>query len=276
MGLTEQQVRYFETFGFIKLPGLFADEAGTIIDRFEAIWVAHGGGHDGKPHDYQQRSLLLQFIDQDEYLSALLDDLRIEGAIASLLGDDFNYTGGSGNYYVGDTRWHSDIYTVPKYTSVKLAFYLDSLTKDTGCLRFIPGSHRYGDSFADALQPDAQQLQLWGVAGPDIPAAAIETQPGDVVIFNQGTKHASFGGSERRRMMTMNFEQRYAEEDLPGLREKIAGMARHWVDSSYGEVMVRTAGPGRMRHLEQRMANDSHLAELTAKAREEMPESARG
>ena len=276
MGLTEQQVRYFETFGFIKLPGLFADEAGTIIDRFEAIWVAHGGGHDWKSHDYQQRSLLLQFIDQDEYLSALLDDPRIEGTIASLLGDDFNYTGGSGNYYVGDTRWHSDIYTAPKYTSVKLAFYLDPLTKDTGCLRFIPGSHHYGDSFADALQPDAQQRQLWGVAGPDIPAVAIETQPGDVVIFNQGTKHASFGGSERRRMMTMNFEQRYAEEDLPALREKIAGMARHWVDTSYGEVMVRTAGPGRMRHLEQRMANDGHLAELTAKAREEMPESARG
>ena len=220
MGLTEQQVRYFETFGFIKLPGLFADEAGTIIDRFEAIWVAHGGGHDWKSHDYQQRSLLLQFIDQDEYLSALLDDPRIEGTIASLLGDDFNYTGGSGNYYVGDTRWHSDIYTAPKYTSVKLAFYLDPLTKDTGCLRFIPGSHHYGDSFADALQPDAQQRQLWGVAGPDIPAVAIETQPGDVVIFNQGTKHASFGGSERRRMMTMNFEQRYAEEDLPALREK--------------------------------------------------------
>ena len=111
---------------------------------------------------------------------------------------------------------------------------------------------------------------------PDIPAVAIETQPGDVVIFNQRTKHASFGGGEERRMMTMNFEQRYAEEDLPELLEKIAGVARHWIETSYGEVMVRTAGPGRMRHLEQRMANDGHLAELVAKAREEMAEPARG
>ena len=157
MALTEQQITFFDTFGYLAFPGLFADEADTIIDRFEALWRDHGGGHDGAAHDYERRSILMQFVDRDEYLSALLDDPRIEGAMASLLGDDFNYMGGSGNYYVGDTHWHSDFYTETKYTSIKLAFYLDPLTRDTGCLRFIPGSHRYGDAFGDALQPVAQQ-----------------------------------------------------------------------------------------------------------------------
>ena len=282
MGLTEQQIKYFETFGFLHMKGLFSDDAHTIIDRFEVTWASHGGGHDGRPHDSQKRSILFQFVDQDEYLSALLDDPRIEGAIASLLGDDFNYTGGSGNYYVGDTHWHSDFYTETGYTTIKLAFYLDPLTKDTGCLRFIPGSHHYGDNFGDALQAIAQQPRhqqgpnLWGVEATAIPAVAVETQPGDVVIFNQRIKHASFGGSKNRRMMTMNFEERYAERDLPELRDKISTLARHWVDVSYGETMTRTASPRRMKHLEQRMSNDAHLVELVAKAKTEMAEPARG
>ena len=49
MGLTEQQITFFDTFGYLAFPGLFADEADTIIDRFEAVWRAHGGGHDGTP-----------------------------------------------------------------------------------------------------------------------------------------------------------------------------------------------------------------------------------
>lgn len=282
MGLAEQQVRYFETFGFLKLAGLFADEADELIRRFDALWKAHGSGHDGKEHDHERRSMLFQFIERDEYFSALLDDPRIEGTIASLLGDDFNYASGSGNYYVGDTQWHSDNYSDSRYTTIKLAFYLDPLTEDTGCLRVVPGSHKFGDRFAGALDPvfrNERRLpkpDLWGIEGKDVPATPLETEPGDVLLFNQAIKHASFGGNTMRKMMTMNFENRYAEEDLPKLREKIGGMARHWADRSYLDVMVDTAGPGRMRHLEQRLANDGHLAALAAKAHEEMDEPPRG
>ena len=281
MALTVEQVSYFETFGFLKFTGLFADEADELTRRFDGLWSAHGGGHQGKEHDHERRSVLMQFVDRDEYLSGLLDDPRIEGATASLLGDDFNYMGGSGNYYVGDSQWHSDSQD-SKYTSIKLAFYLDPLTADTGCLRVIPGSHKIGDRFADALQSSVQREQrlptpnLWGVEGKDVPATALETEPGDVLLFDQRVKHASFGGSTMRKMMTMNFENRYAEEDLPELREKMGGMVRHWVEQSYGDVMIATAGPERMRHLEQRLANDSHLMGLVAKARQEMDEPARG
>ena len=51
---------------------------------------------------------------------------------------------------------------------------------------------------------------------------------------------------------------------------------RFWVERNYGEAMMRTAGPSRMVHLEQRMANDGHMAELARKAREEMSEPSRG
>ena len=77
-------------------------------------------------------------------------------------------------------------------------------------------------------------------------------------------------------MFTINLCRRYPEEQLQELRNYISGMARFWVDRNYGETMMRTAGPERRRHLEQVMANDGHLAELSREAREKMAEPARG
>ncbi len=282
MRLTEQQKSYFDTFGFLKFPGILADEAERISEAFEETWRVVGGGHDGLPHDHQRRSALIQFIDRTEYLCGLLDNPRIEGIAASLLGGGFNYTGSDGNYYVGDTNWHSDGYTDKKYLSVKMAFYLDPVTDETGCLRVIPGSHKYGDRFAGDLQEalrtsrDNRNEDVWDVRGRDLPAVALETVPGDLLMFNHKIKHASFGGGTSRRMFTINMEQRYRDEDLEELRGLIAQDARFWVERSYGDLMVRTAGPSRMVHLEQRMANDGHLAELSRKAREEMSEPSRG
>ena len=77
-------------------------------------------------------------------------------------------------------------------------------------------------------------------------------------------------------MFTINFSERYRDEDIDRLREEIGGLAGFWTETAYGEKMVETASPQRMVHLEQRMANDDHLPELVAKAREEMLEPSRG
>ena len=133
MPLTEQQVRFFETYGYLGLPGLMADRIDEILQEFAGVWQARGGGHSGQPHDGSRRSCIVPFIDQSENLSALLDDPRILDAATSLLGDDFNYMGSDGNYYAGDTPWHSDGWH-PNIRHIKIAFYLDPLTRDTGCL----------------------------------------------------------------------------------------------------------------------------------------------
>jgi hypothetical protein len=274
--LNEQQVAFFKTFGFLKFPGLFKEEIGSIVDTFEAIWVEHGGGHNGRPHDGKARSALVPFIDQHDRLCALLDDPRILGIAKSLLGDDFNYTGSDGNYYVGDTSWHSDGWHT-KYTYIKLAFYLETLDGSNGALRVIPGSHRNGDWFADTLQATVRKSdENYGIHGRDVPAFALDVVPGDLLLFNHNTKHAAFGGGTARRMFTINLSQRYAEEDLPALRTYVGGLARFWVEEAYGPKMVQGANPERMRHLEQIMANDYHLPELSAKARAEMKEPSRG
>ena len=274
--LTDQRVSFFHTFGYLSFPGLMTDCIEEIESAFEALWAENGGGHNGQPHDGKARSCIAQFIGQSERLSALLDDPRILVIAKTLLGDNFNYMGSDGNYYVGDTGWHSDGWH-KEILHIKIAFYLDPLTRDTGCLRVVPGSHLLGDSYADSLSQKTRKSQeLWGISGQQVPATDFETQPGDVVCFNHNIKHATFGGGTRRRMFTMNCCQRYPEDRLEDFRNYISGGARFWVERGYGEVMIRTAGPKRMRHLEQKLANDGHLAELSRQARNAMSESSRG
>ena len=274
--LTEQQLAFFDTFGYLSFPHLLSDRIDQIVFDFEEVWEKHGRGHGGRPHDGTARSCIAQFIDLHDRLSTLLDDERIRGIAISLLGNDFNYMGSDGNYYAGDTNWHSDGWH-RDIRHIKIAFYLDVLTQDTGCLRVIPGSHKIGDCYADGLQQQIRNSQsVWNMSGVDIPAVALETKPGDIVCFNHNTKHAAFGGGKRRRMFTMNLCQRYSEERLQDLRNYIAGGARFWVEEGYGKAMIGTASPERLRHLEQVMANDDHLPELTRQAKERMKEPSRG
>ncbi len=184
--------------------------------------------------------------------------------------------GSDGNLYAGDTSWHSDGWH-REITHIKLAFYLDPVGRDTGCLRVIPGSHRIGDKFSDALQAEIYQSQEnWNLPDRDAPCVALETRPGDVVLFNHNLKHSAFGGSARRRMFTINCCQRYPGRLLPELRDYIAGAARFWIERAYGDAMINTAGPQRMVHLEQNLANDGHLKALVAASRAKMTEPSRG
>ena len=282
MRLSDQQRYYFRTFGFLLLRGLFTEEIERITEAFKRIWDNHGGGHGGRPHDFVQRSAIHSFIDQDEYLCSLLDDDRIDGVVADVLQDEnYNYTVSDGNYFVGDSDWHSDNSFDTEYRTIKIIFYLDPLTRDNGCLRVMPGSHLFGDQFADSLRAiaptsmDHRHEEVLGLPGQEIPCFDLETTPGDIIVFDHQLKHASYGGGGRRRMFSINFQQRYREEDLPKLREEIEKQHIFWVENAYSELMIRTATPERMRHLEQRLASIGRLPELARKARQEMSEPSR-
>lgn len=276
--LTTPQIAHFNTFGYLMFPGLLADRAEAISEAFEGIWAANGGGHNGRPHDGTARSALVQFMDRSPVLHELLDGHRTHDVLASLLGDDFNYIGSDGNYFAGDSNWHSDTYGGRGgMRFIKMAFYLDPVRRETGALRVIPGSHRVGEPFAEQLEREIRQCEtLWGVAGPDVPALALESNPGDVVVFDHALKHAAFGGSNRRRMFTMNCCQRFPEAELHHLREYIGYHAAYWVERLHNDLLVETASPERMVHLAQGRENDGHLAEMTRKNREAMAEPARG
>ena len=77
-------------------------------------------------------------------------------------------------------------------------------------------------------------------------------------------------------MFTINCHRRYPEERPHELREHISTFARFWAERVYGPAMLRSAGPERMVHLEQILANDGHLAALSRRRRAEMSEPSRG
>ncbi len=203
--LTEQQVNYFNTFGFLVMRAAFSrDEVARISACFDKVLERDRHGQD---FDGERRQGVLGFVEQDEGLFRLLKDDRIYGPMEQLLGPGFVWLTSDGNLYVGDTHWHPDSPTVGDFR-IKIAFYLDPVSRDTGCLRVMPGSHMpgFGERLRELPQPTgAAADSVYGVEGSEIPSVALESDPGDMVIFDQRLFHASFGGKTGRRMFTLNF-----------------------------------------------------------------------
>lgn len=278
--LTQRQQRFFDTFGYLHLPGLMRDRIDAIIRGFERVWERTGTGNDGRRHDGTARTCIVPFIDQDEELSLLLDDPRIHGLACSLLGEDFNYMSSDGNFYVGDTGWHFDG-THRRVRFIKIAFYLDRLDGASGALRVMPGSHHLDGGFRRSLVPredgplfDAEHD--FGMHGRDLPAVTLATTPGDIVVFNHKIFHSAWNGSTHRRMFTMNCCQRYPEDGLEELQTYLGTFARFSIDEMVGPAMKRVASARMRRHLEQPMANDFRIAERAREARAAGTPTARG
>jgi ectoine hydroxylase-related dioxygenase (phytanoyl-CoA dioxygenase family) len=127
-----------------------------------------------------------------------------------------------------------------------------------GCLRVIPGSQR-PDHFVRAQQIDPNRSQeFFSVAPRDFPGSiALESNPGDLVIFNHDIYHASFRGGARRRMFTMNLTRNCkTEPDLKTLHQylRLHSPGGYKVDTGggmYFPTILDTADETRMIHLQQ-------------------------
>jgi len=266
--LTKARKTFFETFGYLHFSGLLIDRIERITQEYDRIWSGETG-HRFSDKMFDRR-VLPGFIDRSEYLCSLLDDQRVEGICGGLLGADFNYISSEGNRYGGDSAWHTDDWSAsPAMSYPKIVIYLESLRRDTGALRVIPGSHRKGEPWADLLHSHDIRFgstleTAFGVDDRDMPCAVLETDPGDVIVFDQKIKHATFGGG-KRRMFWMIFGARcHDEEDFAKLRGNIHNYAEYGLERIFSQRMISTAGPRRMVHLEQAWANDGELARRSA------------
>jgi ectoine hydroxylase-related dioxygenase (phytanoyl-CoA dioxygenase family) len=200
--LTTEQRLFFDTFGFLVLRQQFdADEMSSISSEFHEVMETD---RQGQEFAGERRHGVMGFVEQRARLTRLVDDDRIYGPLEQLLGEGFVWIGSDGNLYVGDTHWHSD--GSDSYRRIKVAFYLDPVERDTGCLRVVPGSHRpeLHDRLTAQEPGEDAGTSPYGVDLADIPSFPLESQPGDVVFFNQNLFHASHGGRTGRRMFTLN------------------------------------------------------------------------
>ena len=249
--LDAHQKEFMDTFGYLHFPGLLDDRIDEITEAFDGLLKKNGGDD----HEGLERLAVVPFINHDPYLCTLLDDPRIHGIAAGLLGDQYQYWNSDGNLYVGDTRWHSDTQWPEPIRFYKMAIYLDPMTKDTGALRVIPGSHRFGEGYAETVHAHltGKKGGWGGLHGSDVPAVAVETRPGDLAVFNHSTKHSAWGGGKRRRMFTIVYTGHHTDGPSLEAFRKIIRQHGYTTREVFGREdgpLLSTATPERLRHLQ--------------------------
>ncbi len=264
MKLTEHQVNFFRTFGFYIFRQLFSpEELKRYSDEFDQgldRWI------EGGVHNRKDRIFALFMYEWTPYICSLIDDPRFVETAEQLLDKPVIGNSTNGNYYVGDTQWHHDGATPdPDCGGVKFAIYLEPLDPSTGALRVIPGSHR--EPLHSALSRDT--VSAIGVRPEDVPAYVCRSEPGDVVAFHSAIWHAAFGGSDHRRMGTVQY---WVDPQTPEgeayLRDRVAkareGAMRlgHKGSNRYPDYWRRIENPrhqGWVRRLEQMGAFEEAL-----------------
>ncbi len=96
------------------------------------------------------------------------------------------------------TNWNSPAATTPWPTRIFLSYYLTDTTRENGCLRIIPGTHRKRHALHDIL-PDAHQEELQAVDDLSHPAFAdypdavdVPLEAGDLIIADARIMHAAY------------------------------------------------------------------------------------
>ena len=192
-GLTDAQLDFYKTFGYVVLKGVFSTtELDAIREEFDFMLTDQ---YSHTPYDGSVRHWTPMMDEDTPFLANLMEDVRFFSVAKQRYGDDVLGVIVDGNRYTGDTHWHRDTATVHQY-GVKFAFYLQPVDVGTGALRVIPGTHRLpnDDEFAQGVR---------SMHGESVPATALPSEPGDVVAFDIRLWHASFGGSEDRQMCTV-------------------------------------------------------------------------
>lgn len=194
--VTVEEVAQFQTFGFVVLRGAFqpgplsAELDLALKDGFRSSFEVEvgGAGIEGR---------YLPMMCERTPVSLLLLD-QFAGPAAQLLGGPALPLRAKGIEYFRSTSWHHD--TDLEIASIGFACYLEPLNAESGALRVLPGSHRaeYGAAVERITEsrPTHAAIDDWITAMPDV---ALETDPGDVIVFDEHLYHASTGGRNRRQ-----------------------------------------------------------------------------
>ena len=184
--VSHADIAHFNRFGFVVLrrafdPQPLSDEVDRSFREGSrapfAVTVA-GGQISGRylPMMCERTPVSLALLDQFATVATQLLDRQVLPVRAK------------GVLYDGDTNWHTD--SVHDVTSVGCVCYLESLQAQNGALRVLPISHR--DRLGSSVEARSETLAT-------LPGLAIETEPGDAIVFDEHLCHSSNGGSNRRQ-----------------------------------------------------------------------------
>ncbi len=208
--ISQQQKDFFHLFGYLHLPGLFEADIERLSEQFQAAFDQNPDAvvdwvHEF--HDSRPRRFISGVTEKNPELASLVHDSRIVTTVRALLGDAYRFTGSDASVYDCGTRFHQDGHQVTDDSrNIKLALYLDAIDAGTGAIRVIPGSHHRGDTFSGQLNRDlflgGDKL---GLSTAQVPAVAIPSVPGDLVLWDYRLLHGTLYGGNRRRMLALEF-----------------------------------------------------------------------
>lgn len=218
--LTRDQLEHFTTFGFVVARAAFSPPETEQLQRAAEAACREVLEREPQPDDVVWEPGQVEARDD---LRWLMEDDRIFGPVTELMGGTFIWFGSELMRGVDRNggpvhHWHTDGETDPAklpFRRLKVMIYLDSLRKDSGALRLIPGSHR--SPLYDQLLPFHQvhtsaEPRFFGIAGPELWCYPVETDPGDVVFVNPWTFHAVYGNSGTRRNLVLKYSERPASD----------------------------------------------------------------
>jgi ectoine hydroxylase-related dioxygenase (phytanoyl-CoA dioxygenase family) len=150
------------------------------------------------------------FLELHPRLEALATDPRLVGAADVLVGQESMYVDSDGNIYCCETEWHYDSPVQhPERRNVKFTLYLDPVDAATGAPRVLPLSHHDPTLYGGPLQPylgfNGAIEERTGIRGEDLPGITLPSRPGDVLAWDFALMHASYGSTDVRRQIAVNF-----------------------------------------------------------------------
>ena len=132
---------------------------------------------------------------------------------------------------------------------------------DTGALRVMPGSHV--PAYARRLMPidqlhiDRAVQTLLSVRPRDLPCEALETTPGDLVIFNQFLFHGVFNKRPNRSYIAIKFIQK------PATAAQVEACWPNGQISSRLSKSLRNSDRPRIRKMVEGLFEAERLADMT-------------
>jgi ectoine hydroxylase-related dioxygenase (phytanoyl-CoA dioxygenase family) len=200
--LSEQQLKQFETDGYVIVRGLFdADETSILRETAkhdQALEQNTRGLRDGEG-GVQKISLWNQA--GDDVYGLVARSHRVVDAMEQLLGGEVYFyhskmsikepfTGGAWAWHQDYGYWYDNGCLFPDLASCFIA--VDANTKGNGCMQVLKGSHRLGrvehGSFGDQTGADPERVTE---AMKVLDLVYVEMEPGDALFFHSNTLHRS-------------------------------------------------------------------------------------
>ena len=217
--LSDDAIEFFWKNGYVPLGRVItraqANEIRGHVEQFEAEHPLDVGKLDLKAN------LLFTWCDDLSSHPAVLPDL------AQLLGPDILCHTAAFRNKAPDGRTHVSWHQYTTYEHVDpckvIAWYaITDATKENGCLRFMPGSHRWGQlEHTEGDDPDSMLSHKHFVSesmdGGN--AVEMELEAGEAVFFHYGVVHGALPNNSKDRRMGLFFDYFAAESVHAGARE---------------------------------------------------------